>query len=80
MLLATSADRIFGIGKPGTMTAREALTTAGDGLLTAEGFEVRPEFVPDVWALARQERSVTPLGVFEGALGLPSPRSSTGAD
>jgi hypothetical protein len=80
MLLATSADRIFGVGGPGKLTAREAFAVAttskvhGSSVyLTAGGFEVRPEFVPDVWALARFERSVMPVGVVDGPMELPLP-------
>lgn len=75
MLLATSADRIFGVGGPGTLTAREAFAALGSELhrrpvqLTADGFQVRPEFVTDVWALARFERSVVPVGVVDGPMG-----------
>ncbi len=68
MLLATSASRIFGIGGPGTLTAREALAVATGSkvaTLTAEGLDVRPEFVADVWALGRRERSIVPVGVVD---------------
>jgi hypothetical protein len=85
MLLATSADRIFGVGGPGTLTAREAFAVATTSKvhsssvhLTADGFEVRPEFVSDVWALARFQRSVAPVGVVDGPMGegrLPEPRA-----
>ncbi len=80
MLLATSASRIFGVGGPGTLTARQALAVATGSkvaTLTAEGLDVRPEFTAEVWALGRREKSIVPVGVVKRPEGHLQPESPT---